>query len=397
MADKAANSFTEEKIILSMLSGMWKSRCLNVIVSLGIPELLCESSGSVSIQNVAEKTGCRTDEQLYIIMRAMDQWGIGEEIVGEKRFKANRHMQLLRRDKGPSLGHMVGYHTSDEMWTAMLDFPEAVKTGNTAFELAHGMNLFDYMFKVQSSEYCTGKLKSVNVMGGMGSSQRRRELAENYNHAMPILSQLDLLSAQPNVLSVYRWDKSKRIMDIGGGKGEFLASILKMPGCEHIHGLLFEFPDVLEHAKQFLAVEGIPAHRVTFIAGDILTDTLQIKEVDTIIIKNLFFMLEEEGMIKVLERCSGVLAKGGKFVIVNSCNPEAGDTEHNVTKTGLQPAFSRGILIMTCHKQGGFKTKSESLSLIDRLCTRVAFRLNQVFETGDGPTLFELYKCDKNV
>ena len=40
-------------------------------------------------------------------------------------------------------------------------------------------------------------------------------------------------------------------MDIRGRKGEFLASILKMPGCEHIHGRLFEFPDVLEHTKQF--------------------------------------------------------------------------------------------------------------------------------------------------
>ena len=63
-------------------------------------------------------------------------------------------------------------------------------------------------------------------------------------------------------------------------------------------------------------MEGIPALRVPLVAGDILTDTLQIKEVDTIIIKNLFFVLGEEGMIKVLEKCSGVLAKGGKFVIV---------------------------------------------------------------------------------
>ena len=61
-----------------------------------------------------------------------------------------------------------------------------------------------------------------------------------------------------------------------------------------------------------------------------------------------------------------------------------------MSKTGLQPAFSSGILIMTCHKQGGFKTKSESLSLIDRLCTRVAFRLNRVFETGDGSTAISL-------
>lgn len=89
MVDKVVNSFIEEKIILFMLSGMWKSCCFNVIVFLGIFEFLCELSGLVSIQNVVEKIGCRIDEQFYIIMRVMDQWGIGEEIVGEKCFKVN--------------------------------------------------------------------------------------------------------------------------------------------------------------------------------------------------------------------------------------------------------------------------------------------------------------------
>ena len=43
-------------------------------------------------------------------MRTMAQWGIGEEISGERSFKANKAMELLRRDKGPSLGHMVAYY-----------------------------------------------------------------------------------------------------------------------------------------------------------------------------------------------------------------------------------------------------------------------------------------------
>ena len=79
----------------------------------------------------------------------MTQWGIGEEL-SEKDFKANRAMELLRRDKGPSLGHMVGYYASDEVWAAMLAFPEAVKdSGDTAFERAHGMNLYNYMYRAE--------------------------------------------------------------------------------------------------------------------------------------------------------------------------------------------------------------------------------------------------------
>lgn len=376
-----------------MFSGMWKSRCLSVVVSFAIPELLCESKEPVSIQEIAERTGCRTDEQIYRVMRTMAQWGIGEEISGEKRFKANRAMELLRRDNGPSLGHMVGYYVSDELWATMLAFPEAIKNGDRAFERAHGMNTYGYMHKVQELEYCPNKRKPENAAQRMGTPQGRYDFAANYDQAMNMLSQIELLNAQPSVFTVYPWDKCNRIMDIGGGEGQFISRILKLSGCEHIHGVLFDFPNVVSRAKEFLAKEGIPDRRVTLVAGDILKDTLRSEEVDTIIVKNLFVIFTDDEMIKVLEHCHQVLAKNGKFIIVNSCNPEAGDTGHNVTRTGLHPGF-RGIHIMTLCKTGKFRTKSEWLNLIDRLCRRVAFQLNHVYETGHGPTLFELCKCD---
>ena len=85
---------------------------------------------------------------------------------------------------------------------------------------------------------------------------------------------------------------------------------------------------------------------MTLICGDILKDALQAKQVDTIIVKNLFVIFTQEQMIKVLETCCQVLTREGKFIIVNSCNPEAGDTDHNVARTGVHPGF-RGIHIMT--------------------------------------------------
>ena len=388
----AEGTFPEEKLISSMFSGIWKSRCLSVLVSLGVPELLCNSVTPVSIQEIAERTGCHTDEKIYKVLRTMAQWGIGEELI-EKHFKANRAMELLRRDKGPSLGHMVGYYASDEVWAAMLAFPKAVKDGgDTAFELAHGMNLYDYMYRAEELEY-SSPTKSEDMASDMGTKQRRSEFAHNYDRAMSMLSQMELDNAHPTLFTVYPWVTCERIMDIGGGEGQFLSQILKLPGCEHIKGALLDFPDVVERAKLFLAKENVPDHRVTLLKGDILDGIPKCKEVDTIIVKNLFVIFTEDEMVKVLENCRQVLAAHGKFIIVNSCNPEARDTEHNVTKTGLQLGF-RGIHIMAMSKMGHFRTKSEWLNLIDRLCKKVAFRLNAVYETGDGPTLFELLNCE---
>ena len=53
----------------------------------------------------------------------------------------------------------------------------------------------------------------------MGTRQRGREFAFNYDRVMNMSSQLELMNAQPSVFTVYPWGKCNRIMDIGGGEG----------------------------------------------------------------------------------------------------------------------------------------------------------------------------------
>ena len=69
--------------------------------------------------------------------------------------------------------------------------------------------------------------------------------------------------------------------------------------------------------------------------NDDVKDVPQSTEEDTIIVKNLFVIFTDDEMIKVLENCHEVRIKVGKFIIVNSCDPEAGDTDHDVTSSWL--------------------------------------------------------------
>ena len=143
-----------------------------------------------------------------------------------------------------------------------------------------------------------------------------------------------------------------------------------------------------------MAKEGIPDGTMTVVAGDILKGAPHLKEIDTIIVKNFLVMFPDDEIIKIVENCREVFEKGGKFVIVNSCKPEAGDKDRNVTIAGLHQGF-RGIHTMTLCKGGWFRTMSEWISLANKLCTRVgAFQLNKVYDTGGGPALFELIKCN---
>ena len=108
----------EEKLVFSMLHGMWHSSCISVLLHLGVPEILCTSDkDSLSVDEIATKTGCSSSEQLYQVLRVLSQRGVGLE-VDNKKFTANRAMQLLRRDQGTSLGHMAEIRLADEKWMA---------------------------------------------------------------------------------------------------------------------------------------------------------------------------------------------------------------------------------------------------------------------------------------
>ena len=71
--------------------------------------------------------------KIYKLLGTMAHWGIGEELSDS--FQANRAMELFSRDTGPRLGHIVSYYVSDEVWTAMLGLPEAIKHGGDTDEM----------------------------------------------------------------------------------------------------------------------------------------------------------------------------------------------------------------------------------------------------------------------
>ena len=79
---------------------------------------------------------------------------------------------MLRREKGPSLGHMVAYYGSDEVCSSVLVFPDAVENGDTAFELANGMNIYDYMYKSDTPEYDRVKATTENLVQEVGLRQK---------------------------------------------------------------------------------------------------------------------------------------------------------------------------------------------------------------------------------
>ena len=173
MDSKTTVMGSEESFILSTMHALWKNRCLSLIVGLKIPELLCcAEEPSLSIEDIAKKSGCDSSKGLYPVMKLLAQWGIGKELQ-KKHFARNRGLELLRRDKGPGFGHLLAYFCGDEHYTSMRSLAACVKHGQPCFFLEHGMSHFEYMNDLENRPYDKTKMFEGSSAHLIGSDERR--------------------------------------------------------------------------------------------------------------------------------------------------------------------------------------------------------------------------------
>lgn len=359
--------------------------------------LFVDEESSLSIEEIADKSGCASSKMLYPIMRALAQWGIGIELEN-KRFTKNQAMEILRRDKpGAGLGHAVEYHCSEEHFSALRFLAEGVKQNKPAFELDHGMNHFEYMQEPEKYPYEDKRMFQGASKHAIGSPQRRKEFAEAFDNAMEYWTVLELLPDAKGVNNLYKaypWSKCKKIADMGGCSGYFIASILKQKGCQHIQGYVLDLPEVIQKAKIDFPKLEIAPNSVEFIPHDItkpFPNEVNL-EVDTVIFKNVIslFISDEGTLIKVLQNCRSLLPKsGGKVLVIDYCIPDTPSEDHKIGFNGLQLGFwSLHYASISCSY---FISKSEWVQMLDKAGSRVGYQVQDVYDTFPGGcTIFEL-------
>lgn len=91
---------------------------------------------------IAAKTEVQNEtgrEHLYKVLRVLAQHSILDE-TKERSFAANAATSDLVQGDKPSLGHMAAHLINAPKWDAWKLLPEAVKSGGTAFAMAHDGN-----------------------------------------------------------------------------------------------------------------------------------------------------------------------------------------------------------------------------------------------------------------
>jgi 2,7-dihydroxy-5-methyl-1-naphthoate 7-O-methyltransferase len=112
------------------------------------------------------------------------------------------------------------------------------------------------------------------------------------------------------VATAYDWSPVTDVVDVGGGTGGMLATLLA--AHPHLRGTLFDQPQVVGGVE--------PAERLRIVAGDVFHDPLP--PGDAYILSQVLHGWADEGAAEILRRCAKAARDAARILIVETIMPE---------------------------------------------------------------------------
>ena len=249
--------------------------------------------------------------------------------------------ECLQADSSGSMRAWVlftGEPYAFQPWSELL---YSVRTGETAFDHVHGMPIFDYY-------------------------AQHREEWQIFDAAMSG-------SAGPEVAAVmadYDFSGIGTLVDLGGGHGSFLSTILK--AYPAIKGVLAEMPAVIDGARRHIEA----SH---------LTDRCEVVPIDffesvpaggdAYVMKRVIHDWDDDRSITILRNCHQAMAGAGKLLLVEMIIPPGND-----------PGFGKWLdIAMLVYSGGCERTEKEYRDLL----TAAGFRLTRIVSTRSPASVIE--------
>jgi hypothetical protein len=315
-------------LLLRMVTGYWVSQALYVVAKLGIADLLRD--GAQESAALARATGMHT-HALYRMLRTLASVGVFvEDEAG--RFRLTPIGACLQTGSPGSLRAWT-MAAGEELYRAWGDILYSVQTGKTAFEHVFGMRTYDYRAHHPAA-------------------------AAVFNTAMTEWTTL----ATQAIVAAYDFSSFARVVDVGGGHGQFLTALLH--AYPRLQGVLYELPYVAAGAQQQVAAAGL-ADRCEVIGGDVFTGVPH--GGDGYILKNVLEGFDDAQTVTVLTHCHQAMPAHGKLLVMGW-----------VILPGNAPAFSKLLDLHTLVAVGGLvRTEAEYRQLF----AAAGFRLTQISPT----------------
>src|SRR5262249_26345909 len=122
------------------------------------------------------------------------------------------------------------------------------------------------------------------------------------------------------VAEAYDFSGIGTLMDVGGGHGYLLATILK--ANPSLRGILYETAEVAEGAKDRMAAEGL-SDRCDVVAGDFFGSMPD--RADACILKSVIHDWDDQQAAAILRNCRGAVGPGGRVLLAEMVIPPGND------------------------------------------------------------------------
>ncbi|WP_380281566.1 methyltransferase [Kitasatospora purpeofusca] len=268
--------------------------------------------------------------QLRRLLRALTCYGIFEEHDGD-RFAHTEMSRLLREDAPNSLRYISLWCTEPWTWEAWPKLDEAVRSGRNVFPELFGKEFFDYLHSDGG--------ESAKVFDKAMTTSSRQSAAD-------FAAYLDLTGIDS-------------VVDIGGGQGHVLASLLEKHPA--LHGTLLDLPKVVAGADPRLRDGGAFADRARLVPGDCRVDIPVVA--DLYIIKNILEW-DDGSTRRTLANVVAAAPRGARVVVVE-----------NLVDDSPSMRFTTAMDLMLMLNVGGAKHSEASMV---RLMTEAGLEVREV-------------------
>ena len=224
---------------------------------------------------------------------------------------------------------------------AIDDLLYSIETGESSFKHANGLNIYEYM-------------------------QQNQNDAQIFNGGMTSLTSSHISS----ILCMYDFSRFNTIIDIGGGQGMLLSTILK--NNPRLQGILFDLPHAIESAKRLYAKSANSKDnnsdilsRCKLIEGDFFK-SIPAVDADGYIIKNVLLNWDDESAAVILKNCRQAMKTASlndaklknniRLLVIDIIMPES--NEPFIGK------FTDILMLALTHK-GRIRTEKEFRNLLD--------------------------------
>lgn len=321
--------------LLSLINANWATQAISVATQLRLPELLRD--GPQTATALAQTTHCH-GFSLTRLLRALTSIDVLTE-AADGRFELTSMGALLCAEVPGSLAAWAEF-CGTRSWATWGRLVESVRTGESIRKQTSGVDGFHHL-----EDDAQGALL--------------------FNRAMVDLTR-PVASA---IARTVDWSDINLVVDVGGGYGELIATILVEHRC--MRGILFDLAHATAAAGSRLAAAGVES-RCTLVTGsffDAIPDGA-----DAYLLKSVLHDWDDPQAVKILRNCRRVMTAKAKLFVIERIAPQRfHDSPHD-------QGIARSDLNMLVGTGGRERTENQYRELLDA----ANLRMTQLLPLG-GP------------